>query len=445
MNAMEQPFIERAEKPQKKRFPVITLPEQDFNLLKNKGVSITAILDRVRKRINGSCTVRIMVIHDRFPKYYSTKISMSEEDWAKLAEAKRYTAEQRSSISIIHESLRKAINAAYVTEPFTFLAFEKEFLTQRKDKSDVYDYYTEYLAEMKAVGRLGNAVTYQYSMNSLKKFTGKPKLRLSEITPKFLDKYEKWMTTNHKSITTVAIYLRPLRHLYRKAIREGNAKTADYPFSIDTGDMKYRIPTPNNFKKALLKGDIKTIYEYPSKEGSPEQFYRDIWVFSYLCNGINMKDICLLKYQNIKGDHIYFNRAKTANTKKVGKQIDIIITDKVNELIEKWGVKPITPDSFIFPFIKEGMTPEQEQAQIRQVTKQTNKYIKRIASDVGIKQNVSTYTARHSFATVLKRSGANVAFISDALGHSNIKVTESYLGSFEDEAKKEIAKSLTDW
>lgn len=442
---MEQPLKERAEKPQKKRFPVITLPEQDFSLLKSKGVSITAILDRVRKRIDGSCTVRIMVIHNRFPKYYSTKICMSTDDWAKLAEAKRYTSEQRSNISIIHEYLRKAINAAYVTEPFAFPAFEKEFLTQRKDKSDVYEYYTEYLDEMKAVGRLGNAVTYQYSMNSLKEFTGKPKLRLSEITPKFLDKFERWMTSNKKSITTVAIYLRPLRHLYRKAIMEGNAKTEDYPFSIDASDMKYRIPTPNNFKKALLKGDIKTIFEYPSKDGSPEQFYRDLWLFSYLCNGINMKDICLLKYQNISGDHIYFNRAKTANTKKVGKQIDIIITDKVNEIIEKWGVKPITPDNFIFPFIKEGMTPEQEQAQIKQATKQCNKYIKRIAKSIGITQSISTMSARHSYATVLKRSGTNVAFISDALGHSNIKVTESYLGSFEDEAKKEIAKTLTDW
>jgi integrase len=158
-----------------------------------------------------------------------------------------------------------------------------------------------------------------------------------------------------------------------------------------------------------------------------------------------MKDICMLKYGNIKGDHIYFNRAKTANTKKDGKPIDIVITDKVKEIIEKHGTKPINPDSYIFPFLKNGMNASQQMAQIKQATKQTNKYIKRIAEVIGIKQDISTYTARHSFATVLKRSGVNVAFISDALGHSTIKVTENYLGSFEDDEKKEIAKTLTDW
>ena len=58
---------------------------------------------------------------------------------------------------------------------------------------------------------------------------------------------------------------------------------------------------------------------------------------------------------------------------------------------------------------------------------------------------MTSWLPRHSFATVLKRSGVNVTFISDALGHTNIKTTENYLDSFEDEQKKEIAKKLTAW
>lgn len=433
-------------KEKKEKFPVITHPEQDFSKLKKIGVSISAILDRVRKRNDGSCTVRIMVIYNRFPKYYTTKLNMDEDEWKKLVISKRLNPKLKSKEIIIHEYLRKAINVAYTLDPFSFEGFEKDFLNQKKDKNNVFEYYEEYISEMKKDGRLGNALTYEYSMKSIKEFIDKSKLPFTEITPNFLERYGKWMLAKKKTPTTIGIYLRPLRHLYRKAINEKNALPDSYPFSIEKSDMKYRIPAPNNIKKALLKADIKNIYEYPSKEGSIEHFYRDLWLFSYLCNGINMKDICLLKYGNIHGDHIYFTRAKTINTKKDGKQIDIIITEKVKIIIDKWGVKPADKDNFIFPFLKDGSTSAQQQAQIKQATKQCNKYIKRISKNCGIEAKVSTYTARHSFATILKRSGkADIAFISDALGHSNIKVTENYLGSFEDEAKKEIAKTLTDW
>ena len=89
------------------------------------------------------------------------------------------------------------------------------------------------------------------------------------------------------------------------------------------------------------------------------------------------------------------------------------------------------------------MTEDQKQKKVKQATKQCNKYVKRIAKNVGIEGNVSTYTARHSFATVMKRSGASVEFISEQLGHSNTRTTEIYLASFEDDKKKEMSQELT--
>ncbi|MFZ1288692.1 MAG: tyrosine-type recombinase/integrase [Melioribacteraceae bacterium] len=60
-----------------------------------------------------------------------------------------------------------------------------------------------------------------------------------------------------------------------------------------------------------------------------------------------------------------------------------------------------------------------------------NKHLKNIAKNLKIEKNLSTYSTRHSFATVLKRFGVNTSFISDALGHSNIKTAERYLDGFE--------------
>ena len=111
--------------------------------------------------------------------------------------------------------------------------------------------------------------------------------------------------------------------------------------------------------------------------------------------------------------------------------------------ISSTGNKKKSNDQFVFPILSEGLSPIRERAIIQQATKITNKYIKRIAAELGIKNKVTTYTARHSFATILKRSGASVEFISESLGHSSLTTTENYLASFELETKREMAKNLT--
>ncbi|HEV8084344.1 MAG TPA: tyrosine-type recombinase/integrase [Chitinophagaceae bacterium] len=79
---------------------------------------------------------------------------------------------------------------------------------------------------------------------------------------------------------------------------------------------------------------------------------------------------------------------------------------------------------------------------MKEFTRDVNNGIKLITVDTSIESRVTTYSARHSFSTVLKRSGASLEFISEALGHTDVKTTESYLGSFENEMKKEFSNSL---
>jgi integrase len=252
------------------------------------------------------------------------------------------------------------------------------------------------------------------------------------------------MVTQRKSLTTVAMYLRCLRHLCNNAIREGVLKQSDYPFSSDGKDTsKYKMPEPKNTKIALSIDNIAKIFNYEPEFGTSEHYYRDLWLFSYLCNGINMKDICLLKYSDIKGEHLYFRRAKTTRTDRKSRPVDVILTDEVKSIIERWGRQPQLSDMFIFPILKRGLSPEKQQALIKQVTKQTNIYIKRIATKLGIKENVHFQVARHSYATILKRSGVSVEYISESLGHKNLATTNHYLGSFEDDQKRETAKHLT--
>jgi len=99
---------------------------------------------------------------------------------------------------------------------------------------------------------------------------------------------------------------------------------------------------------------------------------------------------------------------------------------------------------YVFPFLTGNETPLEQKKRIQDITRRINKHIKKIGDKLGI-TNISTYTARHSFASVLKRSGANIAYISDSLGHSDLKTTENYLASFEKEERIKNAALLTNF
>ena len=114
-------------------------------------------------------------------------------------------------------------------------------------------------------------------------------------------------------------------------------------------------------------------------------------------------------------------------------------------IIKKWGNKKNHENSFVFPELTGKENPERQKQLIQQLTHVINDNMKVIASKLGIEKSVTTYVARHSFATVLKRSGANISLISEMLGHGSQKTTQTYLDSFENDALEKVANNLTDF
>jgi integrase len=157
---------------------------------------------------------------------------------------------------------------------------------------------------------------------------------------------------------------------------------------------------------------------------------------------MNFNDILKLKYSDIQGDTLSFQRGKTAHTSHTVEKIVAIITPEMQQIIDKWGNADKSPDNYIFPFLKGTETPMQEKLRIKYVINQTNLKLHKIEKALGI-ENLTTYSARHSFATILKNNGANINYISEALGHSNIKTTTTYLSSFEDTERRKNAAILS--
>ena len=397
------------------------------------------VLETRRESQGGVYPVKIRVTYLRKQRYYALGYSLTKEDFQKV-QGDKPRGEFKELKVKFNAMEERAIKVIEKLPEFSFDAFKKNFLKKKSTTQDVYSFYERYTEGLKAEGRTGTESSYQCSFNSLKSFHPR-KLTFEKVTPDFLKSYERWMVSEGNSLTTVGIYLRSLRTLCNIAIEEGILPHQGYPF----GKRKYQIPAGRNVKKALSLDDIQKLFDY-EPQTVPESRSRDLWLFSYLCNGINIKDMARLKFRNIQDGKITFIRAKTERTSKKNiKPIIAILTPEAMEIIHRWGNEPISAETYVFDILTDGVSPERERALVQQATKNINKYIKRIAAGVGIEKDVTTYTARHSFSTILKRSGAPMEFISESLGHHDLKTTESYLDSFEDDIKKQYAGYLTNF
>ena len=407
----------------------------------SSNVTTAILLDTRRKNKREKYPVKLRITYLRKQKYYKTKYSLTKEDFRKATgdKPRGEFKDLNLELSSIEAKARKVIKEF---STFSFDKFDLLFRMKKDERNDIFYGYARYIEQLMKEDRIGTAASYRYSQQSIQEYYGKSKLDYLDITPKFLEGYQNWMINQRKSITTVGIYVRCLRCIYNEAIHTiGSVNLVDYPF----GRHKYQIPSGKNIKKAIGSEDIGKIFNYKPVEGSPEHRARDYWIFSYLCNGMNFKDIARLTYKNIdfKARMILYYRSKTERTKRLNSRPnDVVLLPEIEAIINKWGNKKSDPDEFVFPIISRSHTPEEQYRRIRQAVKNVNKYMGRIAEEIGITAKVTTYTARHSYATILRRLNASTEFIQDRLGHSDLRTTESYLGSFEDDVKREFANKL---
>jgi len=405
------------------------------------------ILEKRYSLSNGTYPVKLRVTFKRVQKYYAFLDSKSDDNSTLgLSENEFKLFYSGIPKTIEGKNIRKrilAFEAAANTvademkEPFTFERWHSLFFADKiKPKSDnliyiIKDHVTKLLKE----NAFSTANTYDCTSSCINRFAGGKKVSIHSVNVEWLKRFKTFMMSGDKPLspTTVSIYLRCLRQIFNKAIKEGELSPEQYPFT-----QKNFIPTSKNIKKALTMEDIERIYKYTPKSDS-EAFARDLWLFSYICNGANIKDIAGFKHSNIEGDKIVFVRAKTEG--KTDKEIHAIITPEAQAIINRWE-NPRGINSYLFPILNNQMTAEERFKTTRQTIKTTNKYMKRISESLELGVIPTTYFARHSYATIMKRAGVPIAFISESLGHNNLLTTENYLGSFEDSAKREHAGKL---
>jgi integrase/recombinase XerD len=404
------------------------------------GVTTSIVIDKRVQRKDGTFAVKLRITFNREQKYFPLGQHLLEEDWDKTQSLKA-RAEYKEMQLFFNKVEQKAQDIIKDLDPFSFAAFDKAFNSKTDKTKDVFSYMESYMEQLSKEGRSGTESSYKCAYNSIKSFLNSKKrkyLPFGEITPEWLQSYENWMVDSGKSLTSTGIYLRSLRTIINMAIEDGIFTQEFYPF----GKRKYTIPAGRNVKKALTIQEIKAIVNYETKTDA-EQKAKDIWMLSYLCNGANMKDLAQLKWSDLDSKRIVFVRAKTARTTKSdSKPVVVMRMPEIDVIISKWGIPSNDKNDYIFGVISRNDNPNTQLMKVRQFIKNTNTYMKRIGEKLNLELKLTTYSARHSFATVLKRSGAPIEFISESLGHKDLKTTESYLDSFEEDVKTNFQKQL---
>ncbi len=395
------------------------------------GISVLTVMDRRRKKINGLFPVKIEIVYRRVQKYYPTGQDVSPEEWEGFWRARRRPA-KCVSIENSFYIIRNAVDELAQKGEFSFRRLEARLGRAGNTVNEILE------AKMKSLmsqGKINTYYKYRSTLNAIERFGGKS-IAFEAVSSTWLRKCEALWIKEGKNNTTINIYMKTLRCVFNEALDDGIIREGDYPF----GKNGYKIPASASRKMALTKGQIEDV-RYWSGDAEVE-YWRDLWLFSYLCNGINFRDMLFLKYRNIVNGEISFVRSKTEHTLGQSKVIRATLTPLMREIMERSGNGAEGDgDKFIFRHAKGRETPFEMSMLVRKVIASCNAALKVIASDLGIPA-FSTYSARHSFATVLKKSGADISFISESLGHTSIAMTENYLAGYDVEERRQYAERL---
>lgn len=394
-------------------------------------ISVVCYNSKVLK--NNESPLMLRICKDGKRKYESIGISILPSLWDfKQNKPTRKCPNKEYIERLIAEKVK-----VYTDKVIEFKSQEKEFtatsLMEKVNKpvkrKTVQEVFNQYIQELESANRLRYADMYKCTMHSLIKFNKHLDIPFSDMDTIWLKRYEVWLQSQGLAINTLGTRFRHLRVIYNFAIEEKIVKSEYYPFN----SFKVSKLSQTTAKRSIQKDEILSVLNYQGQTPL-ECLAIDLFTFSYLAAGINFGDIARLTKDNILENRLIYIRKKTQ------KQIKVSLQEQAIKLIQKYSM----PDNpYLFPILSSFHKTEQQKVnRIHKIIAKVNKSLKEIGERLNIPIDLTTYVARHSFATVLKRSGVNTSLICEALGHSSERVTQIYLDSFGNDQMEDAMKNL---
>ncbi|MFB9056700.1 site-specific integrase [Mariniflexile ostreae] len=375
---------------------------------------------------NGKYAVYLRILKDRKQKKISLGLYCNVEHFVNESFTKHHPSYQTENEVLLNLKARalKIIREFKLNQTdFTLEDFEEAFRgTKKQDEIYVIGFFNEIIDEMTRSGRISNGKAYQSTRDSIIKFSGK-KIKFKEMTTTFLEKYEVFLRENGNQNGGIVFKMKELKALFNKARKRGLIPKEPYPFeNYQISKLKSNIS-----KRALTIEEFKKIRDVDLSDYPHLVEAHNYFMFSVYARGMNFKDMMHLKWSDIQNNRIHYTRAKTKG------KFNLEIIDNAQEIINYYrGQK--RPTNYVFPILlHENLTPMQIHYRKQKVLRAYNLRLKEIAKLVGVETRLTSYVARHSFATILKMSGTPIEKISEMMGHADVSITMSYLKEFSNE------------
>ena len=383
-------------------------------------------LDPRRKTNDETYPIVLRIIYNKESRTISLNYYVTKEEWNAELEMVRKECKRYSNITRVNNHIHQkqqeaqdALDKLVLSGEIKRLSINeiKDYVVNKKKPTSFGSFTDNLIAELKLAKKYGNASVYEQAKNFIEHYSDGREISFEDITYSFLNSVEAQFLANENSINGLSFYLRTVRAIYNRAIKAGKAKRENYPFSV------YSIKGTKTRKRAIRKTDMDKIKNASFQHGSRLWHTRNIFLFSFYNRGMNFADIAKLKLSDIENDRIIYTRSKTS------KPFSIKMTDPTREILAHYTPGK-SKDDYVFPIFKRD-TPKLMMKDLYNERKTFNKYLNRIAANVKVPVHLTSYVARHSWATIAKDLNIPVSVISEGLGHEDIKTTQIYLDEFD--------------
>ena len=300
------------------------------------------------------------------------------------------------------------------------------------NEQSFFSFMKKVIIQLKRLHRERTAEAYIATLNDFLRFRKNKDIILDAINSDLMKEYEAYLKARGITMNTISFYMRVLRAVYNRAIEEG-ATAQRNPFKhVYTGVDK-------TVKRAVTIAHIRKIKELDLTAYPATAFARNMFMFSFYTRGMSFVDMAYLKKSDLKNGMLTYRRRKT------GQQLSIKWEKCMQEIVDKYNTPFLQASPYLLPIIK---TPNTEKARQQYKNKlyMVNTHLKQGGELIDLPIPLSTYVARHSWASIAKNKNIPVSVISEGMGHGSETTTQIYLASLEcsiiDKANSLILKDL---
>lgn len=386
--------------------------------------TIKAVLNKDRIKKHGDYSLVIQILHKRVKRVIYTPCKLKEDEFdpitqkARYTNGVRYTHKQIKEINYLIEQKKNEITSIvdYLSmrdTDFTVADILKKYHFGQNDKY-LATYIERLIDRKEAQGKMGSAKSFLSTLRSLQRFMGTREVEFKEIDHHFVKRYEEFLLGTNIKQNTVGFYLRNFRTIYNMAFDQGIEMNDHSAFG------KIKIKVTKTVKRALKQEVIEKISLMDLSENHELDKARDLFMFSFYTRGMSFVDIIHLQHSDIVDGVIYYRRHKT------NQSLQVAVTEPLRRIIDKYNTDP----TYVLPFINQNNQPtlyKRYQASYGCIYRS----LRVLQKQLNLNTPLTTYVARHSWATIAKEQGASTSVISEGLGHSSENTTRIYLKEFD--------------